>query len=149
MEAAPDTARARSARRRSREASADLSLNGENGGQHAAGVAEPEPVEVVPPSFPERALELFNASEFPRRVAGVARSLGAPEVSVHSAEHLSSVVRIIVAWELCWYRYEVDLSDGPCEVGVLDQGTELAELAREDRLSNAVADQAGALTLAA
>jgi hypothetical protein len=153
-DAAPETARARSVRRRSREDSAGLSLTGERGGQHEEGVAEQEPAEqepaeVAPPSFPALALELFNASEFPRRVAGVARSLGAPEVSVHSAEHLSSVVRIIVAWELCWYRYEVDLSDGPGEVGVLDQGTELAELARGDRLSNAVADQAGALTLAA
>ncbi len=149
VDAVPETARARSARRRSREDSAGLSLTGERSGQHEGGVAEQEPAEVAPPSFPELALELFNASEFPRRVAGVARSLGAPEVSVHSAEHLSSVVRIIVAWELCWYRYEVDLSDGPGEVGVLDQGTELAELARGDRLSNAVADPAGALTLAA
>ena len=51
----------------------------------------------------QEAVDAFNASEFPRRVAGVARSLGAPEITVRSAEHLSSVVRIVVAWELCWY----------------------------------------------
>ena len=61
----------------------------------------------------QRAVEVFNASEYPRRVAGVARSLGAPEVTVRSAEQLESVVSIVVAWELCWYRYEVDLSDDP------------------------------------
>ena len=112
------------------------------GGAELAGQAAPR-------SYVERALDVFNASEYPRRVAGVARSLGAPEVSVRSAEHLSSVVRIVVAWELCWYRYEVDLSDGLAEVRVLDQGTELSELAREERLANALADDAGALTLAA
>ncbi len=97
--------------------------------------------------YPARAVMVFNASEFPRRVAGVARSLGAPEVNVRSAEHLESVVRIVVAWELCWYRYEVDLSDGPGEAFQLEQGTELTELPREDRLANAAADDAGALAL--
>ncbi len=101
----------------------------------------------LPPSYPERALVAFNASEFPRRVAGVARSLGAPEVSVRSAEHLESVVRIVVAWELSWYRYEVDLSDGLAEARVLDQGSELAELEREERLANADADANGMLAL--
>ncbi len=30
-------------------------------------------------SYLERAVEVFNSSEYPRRVAGVARSLGAPQ----------------------------------------------------------------------
>jgi hypothetical protein len=109
-----------------------------------------EPAEGAPaaPSYTERAVAAFNESEFPRRVAGVARSLGKPEVSVRSAEHLSSVVRIVVAWELCWYRYEVDLSDGLQEACVIGQGTELSELPREDRLANALADESGALALA-
>jgi hypothetical protein len=111
--------------------------------------AAPEEGLPAPPSHLERAVAAFNLSEFPRRVAGVARSLGAPEVSVRSAEHLSSVVRIVVAWELCWYRYEVDLSDGLEEACVIGQGTELAELPREDRLANATADEAGALALTA
>jgi hypothetical protein len=114
----------------------------------AVGVA-PEEGLPAPPSYLERAVAAFNLSEFPRRVAGVARSLGAPEVSVRSAEHLSSVVRIVVAWELCWYRYEVDLSDGLEEACVIDQGTELSELPREDRLANAAADESGALALTA
>src|SRR5579875_818449 len=93
------------------------------------------------------ALEVFNVSEFPRRVAGVIRSLGAPLVTVRSAEHLASVVRIVVAWELCWYRYEVDLSEPAPEAQVIAQGSELAELSREDRQGNAAADDSGLLAL--
>ncbi|HEX3509516.1 MAG TPA: hypothetical protein VHT27_00310 [Solirubrobacteraceae bacterium] len=100
------------------------------------------------PTYVERAIAEFNASEFPRRIAGVARSLGAPEVSLRSAEHLSSVVLIVIAWELCWYRYEVDMSDVPATVRVLDQGTELSELHRDDRVVNATAE-GGVLALAA
>ncbi|HTW42536.1 MAG TPA: hypothetical protein VMD79_09500 [Solirubrobacteraceae bacterium] len=97
----------------------------------------------------QQALDVFNASEFPRRVAGVIRALGAPLVTVRSAEHLASVVRIVVAWELCWYRYEVDLSEPVAEALVIAQGTELAELAREERAGNAAAADSGSLALAA
>jgi len=100
-----------------------------------------------PSAYLEDAVTVFNASEFPRRVAGVTRSLGAPMVTVRSAEHLNSVVTIVVAWELCWYRYEVDLSEPVVEAQVTAQGTELAELAREDRAPNAAAADSGALVL--
>jgi hypothetical protein len=68
-------------------------------------------------------------------------------VNVRSAEHAASVVRILVAWELCWYRYEVDLDEPEAGAHVAAQGTELDELSREDRLVNAVADDSGALAL--
>jgi hypothetical protein len=93
----------------------------------------------------ERALEVFNAGEYPRRVAGVARSLGEPSVAVRPVADSGSVVAIVVAWELCWYRYEVDLGDEAAGAWVAAQGTELGELAEEDRLVNAVADDHGAL----
>lgn len=99
------------------------------------------------PPYLEDALAVFNSSEFPRRMAGVARSLGAPAVSVRSAEHLDSVVSIVVAWELCWYRYEVDLSEPGAEAQSIAQGTELMELAREDLLANAAAAESGTLEL--
>ncbi len=121
----------------------------EEGAQSAGAEALPHPESVAELSYLERALQTFNASEFPRRVAGVARSLGAPEVSVRSAEHLESVVVIVVAWELCWYRYEVDLSEGIEEVRVLGQGTELGELPHDDRLANALASDTGALAFGA
>jgi hypothetical protein len=118
-------------------------------GRAGVAAAAAAPFELADPSYEEQAVMVFNVSEFPRRVAGVARSLGAPEVSVSSAEHLASVVRILVAWELSWYRYEVDLSDPPAEARVIGQGTELSELAHDERLSNAVADDGGRLALAA
>ena len=92
-----------------------------------------------------RALEVFNAGEQPRRVAGVARSLGAPAVTVRPLEESGSTVAIVVAWELCWYRYEVDLGDEAAGTQLIAQGMELDELPEEDRLANAAADERGEL----
>jgi hypothetical protein len=94
----------------------------------------------------ERALEVFNAGEFPRRVAGVARSLGEPSVAVRPVADSGGLVAIVVAWELCWYRYEVDLGDELAGARVAEQGTELGQLADEDRMVNAMADERGALS---
>ena len=102
----------------------------------------------APPSKLEQALEVFNGSEFPRRVAGVARSLGAPSVNVRSAEHHESIVNVVVAWELSWYRYEVDLSETSPQAKAKAQGTELDELDREELVGNAVALEAGFIGLA-
>jgi hypothetical protein len=62
-----------------------------------------------------------------------------------------SVVSIAVSWELCWYRYEVDLADaaGPQGVRLAEQGYELSELATEDQEANGAADEHGVLALAA
>jgi hypothetical protein len=119
-----------------------------NGEEPAAAPAVPAVPADPADLLREHALEVFNTSEYPRRVAGVARSLGAPEVNVTCAEHLESVVRVVVAWELCWYRYEVDLSEPTPEAQVMAQGTELSELAREERIVNARADERGLLALA-
>jgi hypothetical protein len=94
----------------------------------------------------ERAIEVFNAGEYPRRVAGVARSLGVPGVSVRAVEDGGSAVVIVVAWELCWYRYVVDFDHEPVEARCIAQGTELMELPGEDRLANAGVNDAGALS---
>ena len=93
-----------------------------------------------------RALEVFNAGEQPRRVAGVARSLGAPTVTVRPLEDSGSTIAIVVAWELCWYRYEVDLGDEAAGSQLVAQGMELDELPEEDRLANAAADERGELS---
>jgi hypothetical protein len=93
-----------------------------------------------------RAIEAFNASEGPRRVASLARSLGVPSVNIRADEDLG-VVEIVVAWELCWYRYRVDFDEQAFHVSVTAQGTELEELARADLLANAAADELGALSL--
>ena len=95
----------------------------------------------------QRALEIFNASDHTRTVGGVARSLGAPGVSVRPRTDRPSVVAITVMWELSWYRFEIDLSDEAGGVRRDAQGDELAELADEERQINAAADERGALHL--
>ena len=95
----------------------------------------------------ERALEVFNASDHTRTVGGVARSLGAPEVSVRPLPERPSVVSITVMWELSWYRYEIDLSDEAGGVRRDAQGDELSELSADEMVANAAADDRGGLHL--
>jgi hypothetical protein len=93
------------------------------------------------------AVEVFNGSEHRRTVASVGRSLGPPAVSVRPAAGRPSVVNLVVAWELCWYRYEIDLSDDVPTVRVADQGIELEELEPEERQPNAISAENGSLVL--
>jgi hypothetical protein len=112
---------------------------------------EPRHVRAVPTSVENRissAVSLFNDSEHPRTVTGIARSLGLPEVSVHPSDPVASVVNVVVSWELCWYRYEVDLSDEVPNVRAAGQGYELDELSVLERQNNATADDRGRLHLA-
>ncbi|MGI8429640.1 MAG: hypothetical protein ACR2OB_10120 [Solirubrobacteraceae bacterium] len=116
----------------------------------ARRVREPRHVRAVPTSAEQKiasAAELFNVSEHRRTVSGVARSLGMPAVFLRPTEVRPSVVNIVVSWELCWYRYEVDLSDDQPSVRVAGQGYELDELAAEERQPNAVADERGSLSV--
>jgi hypothetical protein len=70
-------------------------------------------------------------------------------VAIHPEAERPSVVRIVVAWELCWYRYEVDLADeGSNGVRVANQGYELGDLEPDDRAANAAAGEQGMLALA-
>lgn len=94
------------------------------------------------------AVELFNRCEHRRTISGVSRSLGLPDVSVRPATPGASLVRLVVAWELCWYRYEVDLSDDHPTVRLGDQGYELHELSGTERIPNASARESGTLALA-
>jgi hypothetical protein len=117
-------------------------------GRGRGRIREPRHVRAVPTSVEQKiatAVELFNGSEHPRTVAGVARSLGAPTVNVAPADVRSSLVRLVISWELCWYRYEVDLSEGHPSVRIADQGYELDELTPEELQPNAVADDRGSL----
>jgi hypothetical protein len=113
---------------------------------------EPRNVHAVPTNADlkmARALDLFNASAHRRTVAGVGRSLGAPIVAVRPSASEGSVVTIAVAWELSWYRFEVDLGDEAAGVRLADQGTELDELGAAEHVPNAAADDQGELHLVA
>ena len=121
-------------------------------GRGAEPSREPRHVRAVPTSAEQKvasAVELFNSSEHPRTVAGVARSLGMPDVAVQPSEHRASVVNVVVSWELCWYRYEADLSDEVPTVRVAGQGYELDELSPDERRANATADERGRLSFSA
>ena len=112
---------------------------------------EPRHVRAVPASVEQKvasAAGLFNASEHPRTVAGVARSLGAPEVCLIPSATSPSVVGVTLWWELCWYRYEVDLSDEVPMVRQIEQGYELSELTPAEQQANAIANERGELLLA-
>ncbi|MDQ6745369.1 MAG: hypothetical protein M3Z27_05055, partial [Actinomycetota bacterium] len=111
---------------------------------------EPRHVRAVPTSTEQKiasAVQFFNASEHPRTVAGVARSLGAPAAAVLPSVASTSLVSLTISWELCWYRYEVDLSDEVPSVRVVGQGYELSELPAQELQGNAAADERGALHL--
>ncbi len=113
---------------------------------------EPRNVRAVPTNAElkmERAVEVFNVSEHPRTVAGVARSLGVPQVAVRTSDVEPAVVSIFVMWELSWYRFEVDLSDEAGGARRVAQGTVLSELTEDHRTVNATADDRGRLALAA
>jgi hypothetical protein len=118
-----------------------------------AGAASDAPDERPAPSVSDgplqQALDVFNAGPYTRRVASLTRSLGTPEVTVRAGEAVASSVVIVLAWELCWYTYEVDLDDlSGVQARAIAQGTELSQLGPDDRLANALADERGALALA-
>src|SRR6266496_4750847 len=58
-------------------------------------------------SEPEKAMveaaELFNESAFRRTIAGIAKSLGEPKVSVVPLSGVNAEVVISVVWDISWY----------------------------------------------
>jgi len=97
----------------------------------------------------ERALSLFNASEHQRTVAGLARSLGQPWVTAVPDPDAPSTVTVLVAWELSWYLYRVDLGDAEEPVTQLRKGDELEDIDGELREYNASLDNDGRLVIGA
>lgn len=126
----------------------DLRSGLEASARHRYSPREPRHVHAVPTGSEQKiagAVELFNRSEHPRTVSGVARSLGPPTVSVLPVQTYPSIVHVVVAWELCWYRYEVDLAGDDQSVRVSAQGAELQELPPEELEANATCDDRGLL----
>jgi hypothetical protein len=134
----------------------------------AAGAEGPGPAAHTPGSAADAcglAIEIFNHTEQSRRIAGIARSLGAPRVTVRRADAPTSTnaasagpreldshracVAIIAAWELCWYRWEVRLAgDGTSSLELAARGTRLDELPAEDLAGNADVDERGSVSFA-
>jgi len=111
---------------------------------------DPRHVRAVPTTADvkvERALELFNNSEHARSIAGIMRSLGEPWVAAAPDIAAPSQVDILVAWELSWYRYRVDLGDAGEAVVLLAKGEELDQLEGEAPGWNVQASPDGRLAL--
>jgi len=87
----------------------------------------------------ERALELFNGSIHVRTIGGITRTLGEPWVSAAPLAAAPAEVSIVVAWELSWYRFRVDLGDADEPVTMVAKGQELDELDESMRDWNATA----------
>ena len=73
------------------------------------------------------------------------RTLGEPWASASPAQDAPSEVVVVVAWELSWYRYRVDLGDALEPVALLQKGEELDQLNPELREWNASAAPDGRL----
>jgi len=113
--------------------------------------SEPRHVRAVPSGLEQKisaAIDAFNASEHVRTVSGVGRSLGLPSVSVRPAAGSTTMVNVVVAWELSWYRYEVDLAEENEPVQIAAQGAELDDLSPQELEANAVCTPEGYLALA-
>jgi hypothetical protein len=111
---------------------------------------DPRHVRAVPTNAQlkiERAIELFNGSEHPRTVAGIARTLGSPRVSASTSADSAAEVVLTVAWDISWYQFVVDLSDTVNPVRMEARGQELEELQPEARGWNVDAGADGNLAI--
>ena len=109
---------------------------------------DPRHVRAVPSTAEgriERALELFNGSPHQRTTAGLARTLGVPWVTAVPQTDQPSAVTLLVAWELSWYRYRVDLGDELDPVALQEKGEEIEQIDESLRNWNATLDEDGRL----
>lgn len=111
---------------------------------------DPRHVRAVPTTAEvkiERALDLFNGSEHQRTVAGLTRTLGFPWATAVPDGSAPSAVTVVVAWELSWYRYRIDLGDTADPVALQEKGDELNDIDEALRRWNAGLDEEGRLVV--
>ena len=73
------------------------------------------------------AADLFNQSTFRRTVAGVARSLGPPKVSIVPLPGVNAETVLTFAWDITWYQYRVT-PDAAQPVRIADRGHDIGEV---------------------
>ncbi|MEX1142123.1 MAG: hypothetical protein WD993_04435 [Thermoleophilaceae bacterium] len=111
---------------------------------------DPRHVRAVPTTAEvkvERALELFNSSEHQRTVAGLTRTLGFPWATAVPDSSAPSAVTVVVAWELSWYRYRVELGDTTEPVELQEKGDEVNDIDEALRRWNAGVSEDGRLVV--
>jgi predicted RNA-binding Zn-ribbon protein involved in translation (DUF1610 family) len=119
------------------------------------GAPRPPAEETVAPepilrrlSEPELAIveaaDLFNASQYRRTVGGIAKSLGAPSVSVVPLSGVNADVVVTVAWDISWYQYRVT-PESAQPVRLEERGHELGDLESSFTAWNARVEEDGRL----
>jgi hypothetical protein len=88
------------------------------------------------------AAERFNETAYPRTIAGIAKSLGEPRVSMLLLSGVNPEVVVTIAWDISWYQYRV-LFDSAQPVRLAERGHDLAELGERFRNWNAALDRDG------
>jgi hypothetical protein len=73
------------------------------------------------------AAEFFNASDYRRTVAGIAKSLGEPRVGIVPLSGVSGELVITIAWDISWYQYRVT-PDSAQPVRLAERGHDPNEL---------------------
>ena len=73
------------------------------------------------------AADIFNASTYRRTVAGIAKSLGEPRVSIVPLSGVKSELVVTIAWDISWYQYRVSL-DSAQPVRLAERGHDPSEL---------------------
>ena len=90
------------------------------------------------------AADLFNQSTFRRTVAGVAKSLGEPKVSIVPLPGVNEETVLTFAWDITWYQYRVT-PDAAQPVRIADRGHDLDEVETTFARWNARFDASGRL----
>jgi hypothetical protein len=88
------------------------------------------------------AADLFNSSPYRRSVGGIAKSLGAPHVSVVPLSGVNTEVVVTIAWDISWYQYRV-LFDSAQPVRLAERGYEVEQLEPSFRAWNARVERDG------
>ena len=90
------------------------------------------------------AADLFNQSTFRRTVAGVARSLGEPRVSIVPLPGVNAETLLTFAWDITWYQYRIT-PDAAQPVRIADRGHDIGEVESAYAHWNARFDETGRL----
>jgi len=90
------------------------------------------------------AAELFNATQFRRTIAGVAKALGEPQASITPLSGVNSEMVLTFAWDISWYQYRVS-PESSQPVRVAERGQDIADLESSFQHWNATVTEDGRL----
>ena len=88
------------------------------------------------------AADLFNATQFRRTIAGVAKALGEPRASITPLSGVNAEVVLTFAWDISWYQYRVSPESGQ-PVRIAERGHDIAELDQAYQGWNATVGEEG------